>query len=55
MTKEQAESSLAAQEEEFKAATYTYSTSEITAPHGYVWEENEKSETIAGGETAVLN
>ena len=32
VTKEQAESSLAAQEEEFKAATYTYSTSEITAP-----------------------
>lgn len=52
VTKEDAEKSLAEQEEAFKAAAYTYGTGEITAPHGYVWEANEKSETIAGGETA---
>lgn len=54
VTKEAAESSLADQEAAFKAATYTYSTGELTAPHGYVWEANEKSETIAGGDTAVF-
>lgn len=52
VTKEEAEKSLAEQEEAFKAATYTYGTGEITAPNGYVWEANEKSETIAGGEIA---
>lgn len=54
VTKEAAESSLADQEAAFKAAAYTYSTGELTAPHGYVWEANEKSETIAGGDTAVF-
>lgn len=54
VTKEEAESELAAQEEAFMQTTCTYSVSEITAPHGYVWEANEKSETIAGGETAVF-
>lgn len=54
VTKEAAESSLADQEAAFKAATYTYSTGELTAPHGYVWEANEKSEAIAGGDTAVF-
>ena len=54
VTKEAAESSLADQEAAFRATTYTYSTGELTAPHGYVWEANEKSETIAGGDTAVF-
>lgn len=54
VTKEAAESSLADQEAAFKATTYTYSTEELTAPRGYVWEANEKSETIAGGDTAVF-
>lgn len=54
VTKEAAESSLADQEAAFRAVTYTYSTGELTAPHGYVWESNERSETIAGGDTAVF-
>lgn len=52
VTKEQAEAELAQKEEEFKAKEYTYSTDEITAPVGYVWEANHKEQTIAGGETA---
>lgn len=52
VTKEEAENSLAEQEAAFRAAACTYSTGEITAPHGYVWEANEKSETIEGGGTA---
>lgn len=39
----------------FAAIRYTYSVKEETAPEGYVWEMNEKSETIAGEETAELN
>lgn len=39
----------------FAATPYTYSVREETAPEGYVWEANEKSETITGEETAEFN
>ena len=55
VTKEEAEASLKEQEEAFKSTSYTYSTAEVTAPRGYVWEANEKSADAAGDERAVLD
>lgn len=54
-TEAEARAALEAQIAAFAATPYTYSVSEVTAPVGYVWEANEKSETITGEETAVFN
>lgn len=54
VTRAAAESAIATQEAAFRAISYTYSTEETTAPYGYVWAENAKSKTIAGGQTAVF-
>lgn len=54
-TEEEAEKALDDQEADFVHTAYTYSSREITAPEGYVWEANEKSGTIEGNGTAVLN
>ena len=54
VTREDAEASLKEQEEAFRSTSYTYSTAEVTAPRGYVWEANEKSAEAAGDERAVL-
>lgn len=45
---------LEAQKADFAATRYTYSTYEVKAPEGYVWEANEQSQSIAGNETANL-
>ena len=50
VTEEEAWASLEQKIREFTATPYTYSVREITAPTGYVWEANEKSETITGEE-----
>ncbi|MEY8524917.1 prealbumin-like fold domain-containing protein [Lachnospiraceae bacterium 38-10] len=54
VTKEEAEASLRDQEEAFQKTSYTYSSAEVTAPRGYVWEANEKSADAAGDERALL-
>ncbi len=55
VTEEEAWASLEQKIREFTATPYTYSVREITAPTGYVWEANEKSETITGEETAEFD
>lgn len=55
VTEEQVWASLEQKIREFAATPYTYSVREVTAPEGYVWEANEKSETITGEETAELH
>lgn len=52
VTEEEAWEMLEEQIAAFAATPYTYTVSEVTAPAGYVWEANEKSETITGEETA---
>lgn len=55
VTREDAEALLKQQVSDFMSTEYTYSVEEVTAPEGYVWEANEKSVTIAGGETAEFD
>lgn len=45
---------LEAEKKAFAAVSYTYSTREVTAPVGYVWQANEKSQSISGSGTANL-
>lgn len=55
VTKAQAEAQLATQVKAFREREFTFNVSEIKAPRGYVWEANDKSKSIIGGETAVLD
>lgn len=55
VSEKEALASIESQIAAFAATPYTYSVKEETAPEGYVWEANEKSETITGEETAEFN
>ena len=51
---EEAKQHIEAQKSNFEEMQYTYQCKEITAPKGYVWQENVKSKKISGNETATL-
>lgn len=54
-TQKQAETEMEKQIADFQATEYTFRCKEKTAPTGYVWEANEKEETIAGEGTAAFD
>ncbi len=51
---EEAESSMEAEMDAFADSKYTYSSREVTAPSGYVWQANEHSVSISGNEEETL-
>lgn len=54
-SKADAQASIAEAKEDFENQSYTYSYREVTAPFGYVWQKNEGSKTISGGENASFS
>lgn len=51
----EARSELEGKKAAFQNTSYTYWVEEVTAPTGYVWQKNQGTKTISGGETAVFS
>ncbi len=55
VSRAEAEEKIAEDKEDFENRSYTYTYKEITAPTGYVWQNNEGSVTLSGDEDASFS
>lgn len=54
-SRREAQEELEGKKQDFASVSYTYSTREITAPIGYVWQANEKTGSIEGNKTITFD
>lgn len=54
-SRREAQAELESKKQDFASVSYTYSTREVTAPAGYVWQANEKSGSVEGNGTITFD
>lgn len=54
-SRREAQAELESKKQDFASVSYTYSTREVTAPIGYVWQANEKSGSVKGNGTITFD